>query len=56
MYTGVKRQLEDPGIDGRIIQDGSSGSVIGGNDWIDLAQNRDRWRALVHAVMNLWVP
>jgi len=25
-------------------------------DWIGLAQNRDRWRALVSAVMNLWVP
>jgi hypothetical protein len=27
-----------------------------GVDWIDLAQNRDQWRALVRAVMNLWVP
>jgi hypothetical protein len=28
----------------------------GGMDWIDLAQNRDHWRALVNTVMNLWVP
>jgi hypothetical protein len=28
----------------------------GGMDWIDLAQNRDRWRALLKAVMNLRVP
>jgi len=28
---------------------------MGGNDWIDLAQDRDRWRALVTAVMNLRV-
>ena len=25
-------------------------------DWIEPAQDRDRWRTLVSAVMNLWVP
>jgi hypothetical protein len=28
----------------------------GGMDWIDMAQDRDRWRDVVSAVMNLRVP
>ena len=31
---------------------------VGGGcgDWMELAQDRDRWWALVNMVMNLWVP
>ena len=31
---------------------------VGGGcgDWMELAQDRDRWQALVNKVMNLWVP
>jgi len=30
--------------------------VGGGEDWMELAQNRDRWRELVNTVMNLRLP
>jgi hypothetical protein len=30
--------------------------VCGSMDWIELAEYRDRWRALVNAVMNLLIP
>jgi hypothetical protein len=48
--------LEDPGVDGRIILKWISERLDGSMDWIDLAQDRDRWRAVVNTVMNLRVP
>jgi hypothetical protein len=47
--------LGDPGIDGRIILKWIL-KQWGGMDWIELAQDRDKWRALVNAVMNLRFP
>ena len=49
-----KNHLEDPGIDGRVIFRWIFRKW--GVDWIDLAHNRDRWWAVVNAVMNLQVP
>jgi hypothetical protein len=48
--------LEDLGVDGRIILKWILEKLDVNMDWIDLAQDRDRWRAVVNAVMNLRVP
>jgi hypothetical protein len=48
--------LGDPAVDGRIILKWIFGKWYGGMDWIGLAQDMDRWRALVNVVMNLRVP
>jgi hypothetical protein len=48
--------LKDRGVDGRIIIKWIFERLGGGIDWIDLAQDRDRWRDLVNAVMNLRIP
>jgi hypothetical protein len=44
--------LGDPGVGGRIILKWIF-KTDGGMDWIELAQDRDRWQAVVNAVMNL---
>ena len=46
------------GRTGRRWEDNIKMDEVGcrGMDWIELAQDRDRWRALVNAVMNLRVP
>jgi hypothetical protein len=49
--------LGGPGVDGRIISKWIFREVgCGVVDWIELAQYRNKWRALVNAVINLWVP
>ena len=48
--------LEDPDTDGRIILKLIFKKWDGGTGWIDLAQDRDRWRPIVNAVINLRVP
>jgi len=51
-----KDPLEDSGLDGRIILRWNFGIGVGDMNWIDLAQERDRWWSCVNAVMNLLVP
>jgi len=50
--------LQDPGVDGRRKLKWIFKKEVGwgGMDWVDLAQDRDRWRELVNVVMNLLVP
>jgi hypothetical protein len=51
-----RRPLERPRRRWRIILKWICERLGGGADWIDLAQDRDRWRALVYTVMNIWLP
>jgi hypothetical protein len=51
-----KDHLKDQGVDGRMESKWTLGRLVGaGVEWIHLAQDRDRWRAVVNAVMNLQV-
>jgi len=51
-----RNHLEDPDVDGWSLKMCLQEEGCEGMDWIDLAQDRDRWRALVNAVMKLRVP
>jgi hypothetical protein len=48
--------LEEPGVDGRIILKWIIQKWDGIMDWIELPQDRARWRAVVNTVKNLLVP
>ena len=48
--------LEDPDVNGRIILRWIFRKWDGGMNWIDLAQDKDRWWALVNVVVDPRVP
>jgi hypothetical protein len=49
--------LGDPGVDGRNnIKMDLEEVDFGGTDWIELAQSRERWRALLTVEINLRLP
>jgi hypothetical protein len=50
-----KDHLKDRGADGRMGSKWTLGRLARGVEWIQLAQDRDRWRAVVSAVMNFRV-
>ena len=60
VYTGFwwgnlreRDHLKDPGVEGDNIKMDLQELGCGGMDWIDLAQDRDKWWARVKAVMKL---
>ena len=62
-YTGFwwgnvkeREHLGNPGVEWRVILRWIFRKWDVGMDWIELAQDRDRWRARVNAVMKFRVP
>jgi hypothetical protein len=57
-FQRERDHLEDLHIDGRIIlkQIFKKQNRRRGLDWIDLAQDRDKWQTLLNMVMNFVVP
>ena len=51
-----RSQLEEQGVDGKILLKWILKKWDGDIDCIDLAQDTDRWRALVNTIMSLRVP
>jgi hypothetical protein len=53
----MERMYIDQGVDGRMVSEWILGRVAGEGsvEWIKLAQDRGRWRALVDTVINLRV-
>jgi hypothetical protein len=48
--------LEEPGVDGTILLRWIFIGLNADMNWIDLARDRDRWRAVVNTVMNIPFP
>ena len=55
-YLKERGHLEDLGVDARIILKWIFKKLVGGVDWIALAGDKDRWRAVLSAAVNLLVP
>jgi hypothetical protein len=51
-----KGHFEEPGIEGQQYQNGSTRSEMRVMEWIYMAQDRDWWRDVVDAVVNLQAP
>jgi predicted double-glycine peptidase len=53
--SGERDYLEDPSLDGRILSRRIFKKWFRGMEWIGVAMDMDRWRAVVNAVKNLRV-